>query len=245
MRPRVLVVRSGARPFAEDAAGAIELVERVSHTVQRVAPPPEAFLGPFDLAIVTSRSALAEGLAGEAGGALREALAASRVLAVGPATAEALRAAGFDPDAVAGGSAEALLEDLPPRLDGRRILLPCGEDADARLPEALAARGAAVSRCVVYRKVAAAEDTGLAREILTRPFAAFAATSPAAARWLWAGLAESARDRLRTTPAVALGPTTRRTLEGFGVARIAVAAEASFAEARRLLETLAAGAPGQ
>ncbi|HTY41263.1 MAG TPA: uroporphyrinogen-III synthase [Thermoanaerobaculia bacterium] len=246
MRPRALVVRSGAKAFsASGAAGPVEVVERVSHRIERVEPPEQALRGPFDVAIVTSRSAVAEGLAGDKGRPLRQALASARVVAVGPATAEALREAGIEPADVAAGSGAAVLERLAARLDGRRILLPCGEDADGRLPAALEARGASVSRCVLYRKIAAPPDPGLAAEVVARPFAAFAATSPAAVRWLWDGLGEAARARLRETPAVALGPSTRAALESRGVARVEVAGEPSFAEARRLLAALAAGAPGK
>ena len=88
-------------------------------------------------------------------------------------------------------------------------------------------------------------DPELEREILTRPFTAFCVTSPSAATWLFAGLPLEAVQRLRATPAVVLGPYTRRYLESHGVARILVTDEARFDAAARMLETLAGTAPAQ
>jgi uroporphyrinogen-III synthase len=246
MPPRALVVRSGARSVLESPAPpGIEILERVSHRIEPVEPAASELAAPADLAVFTSQVAVAQGLAGRGGEALRRCLAAARIVAVGPATAAALRSAGLAPEVAAGGSAEAVLATLPGRLEGVRVLLPCGEDASAALPQALRERGAAVTRCVVYRKVANPPDAALAAEILERPFAAFCATSPAAARWLFEGVGTRGLERLRATPAVALGPSTRAFLAESGVARIAVAEEASFPSALRLLETLATGAAGK
>jgi uroporphyrinogen-III synthase len=99
-------------------------------------------------------------------------------------------------------------------------------------------------RVVLYRKVPNPRDPGLEKEIVARPFAAFCTTSPSAATWLFEGLGEEAIRRLRGTPAVVLGRFTRRFLESHGVSRIEVTEEARFAEAVRLLETLAAGPEG-
>src|SRR5205823_3037703 len=145
---------------------------------------------------------------------------------VGRATAEALRAAGREPAIVAGGSAAALLKALPAAMAGTRVLWPCGEDADPALAAELARRGAHVERRFVYRKIPAPPDPALAREILARPFAAFAATSPSAVRWLWDAIGDAERARLRDTPAVALGAATRAALAERGISRIEIAAEA-------------------
>ena len=246
MALRALVVRSGARSVLENApAPRIEILERVSHRIEPVEVAASDFGAAADLAVFTSQVAVGHGLAGRTGEALRRCLAAARIVAVGPATAAALRSAGLAPEVVAGGSAQAVLAALPERLDGLRVLLPCGEDATAALPQALRERGAAVTRCVVYRKVANPRDAALAAEILERPFAAFCATSPAAARWLFEGAGARGVERLRETPAVALGPSTRAFLADRGVARIAVAEEAGFSSALRLLETLATGPAGK
>jgi len=246
MRPRALVVRSGARSVLEsEAPASIEILERVSHRIELLEADSSQLAAPADLAVFTSQIAVALGLAGRGGPALRRCLAAARIVAVGPATAAALRSAGLVPEVIAGGSVESALEVLPERLEGLRVILPCGEDASTALPQALQERGAAVTRWVVYRKVANPPDAALAVEILERPFAAFCATSPAAARWLFEGAGARGLERLRATPAVALGPSTRAFLAERGVARIEVAEEAAFSSALRLLETLATGPPGK
>ncbi len=243
MLPRVLVVRSGERSIlSSDAPPGIELVERVSHRIESVAPAEDPEALEADLVLFTSQIAVERGLSGPGGAALRRLLASARVAAVGPATAAALKAAGFPPQVVGGGSAEALLRELPAPLHGMRVLFPCGADASEVLPGGLRARGASVLRRVVYVKRANPPDPALAAEIEERPFAAFCATSPAAGRWLLETAGETGAARLRSIPAVALGPSTRQFLEAAGVARVEVPGEAGFGPALRLLEALATGA---
>jgi uroporphyrinogen-III synthase len=245
MLPRALVVRSGSRSILEGGAPprAVEIVERVSHAIEPVDAPSTAHAA--DLVIFTSRVAVAQGLAGRNREALRAAIAAARRVAVGSGTASALEDSGLAPQIVAEGSAEAVLASLPARLEGVRVLLPCGEDASLELPERLRARGAQVTRAVVYRKVAHPPDEALAGEILEGSFAAFCATSPAAAAWLFEGLGERALEVLRATPAAALGPSTRAFFADRGVSRVAVAPDARFSSVLRLLEALATTPAGQ
>lgn len=245
-RPRALVVRSGLNSFATAGQSEkIEIVEKVSHEIEPVEPPEGAFDGSFDLAVFTSQIAV-ERLAADPRRleALRRATAKGRVAAVGEATAEALGRHGIRVQLTARGSVESVLELLPLELDGWRSLLPCGEDASEELPEGLRQRGGHVARVVLYRKVARPRDEGLPAEILERPFAAFCATSPSAARWLFDGLPRPAAERLRRTPAVVLGRFTRRLLESHGVLRIEVTDEQRFAAAVKLLEELASAPAG-
>ena len=247
--PRVLVVRSGANPFARlDVCSGVELVERSSHTIVPVAVPASALSGPADLVIFTSQVAV-ERVLGDASlaAAVRSAAAGtgSRVVAVGDATAAALSRRGLPPQVVAGGSAEAILASLPRHLDGASALVPCGDDGAVEIDEALRSRGARVERVVVDLKVHQPADKYLSEEIERSPFAAFCATSPSAARWLFASVSGSAAQKLRATPAVVLGRFTRRYLESHGVEHIAVADEPRFDAAARLLERLATGAPEQ
>jgi uroporphyrinogen-III synthase len=245
-RPRVLVVRSGEKPFlAASPSPRVEVVERVTHDAESIDPEPRSLEGPFDLVLFTSRIAVAQVLEGPAKAALRALVEPARRGAVGEATAEALRAAGLAPEIVAGGSAGALLAALPMRLDGLRVLLPCGDDAAAALPEGLVGRGAIVSRCVVYRKVARPPDGALRAELLESEFAAFAATSPSAARWLLQSAGPAGAAALRAIPAVALGEATAAFLESRGVRRVTVAARPRFADALALLEALACPAAGK
>lgn len=245
-RPSVLVVRSGANPFASIQEGSgLEIVEVTSHTIETVAPPPDAFAEAADLAIFTSQVAVERvGSDPSLRGSFSAALRGGRVAAVGPATAEALRAHGIEPQFVAAGSSEALLDLLPGRLDGWRVLVPCGEDGAEDLPERLRLRGARAERIVVYRKIPRPPDPTLDRRVRDHPFAAFCVTSPSAATWLFASLGNESARIVRETPAVVLGRFTRRFLERQGVSRIEVAPEPRLAAAVRLLEELATARPG-
>ncbi len=246
MTARVLVVRSGenALPFSPETAE-VEIVEKISHQIVSLGAEAGVFDEPADLAVFTSQIAVRR-LTEDA--ALRAAFAAAtrggRIAAVGPATAEALARAGFPPAIVARGSAENVLEELPARLDGWRVLLPRGEDASEELPEGLLHRGARVLPVVLYRKVPRPFDRDVGREIVERPFAAFCATSPGAARWLLQGLSPAAAGTLRKTPAVVLGRFTARFLDAHGVERIEISPEATFSAASELLAALARGEPG-
>jgi|GEM_PF-1439201 uroporphyrinogen-III synthase len=241
--PRVLVVRSGANPFARlPTRTGLEIVERVSHSIGPLPVPSTVFDGHEDYVVFTSQVTV-ERLLGGADAALAQAvrrvIAGAKLVAVGPATEGALRRHGLFPDVVARGGAESVLERLPKRLDGIQVLHPCAEDASPDLAEGLHRRGATVTRVPVYRKVPTPPDPELAREIVENPFRAFCVTSPSAATWLFHKLPADAARRLRETPAVVLGPYTRRYLESHGVEHIAVTDEARFDAAARLLEALA------
>ena len=243
-RPRVLVVRSGANPFVSvGPSGSVEVVEIVSHEILPVTPPPDALRDPANLAVFTSQVAV-ERLREDAelASRFRGAAASATIAAVGPVTAEALGEIGLAPALVAEGSGEALLDRLPARLDRWRILHLCGEDAAPDLADGLHRRGAHVESVVIYRKAARPRDAGLARDIVERPFAAFCATSPSAAAWLFEGLPADAAARLRATPAVVLGRFTRRMLEAHGVERVEATSEPRFPAALARLEELAAPA---
>ncbi len=244
--PRVLVVRSGSGPFAAAAvSGRVEIVERVSHAIEPVEVAEREVPARVDFAVFSSRVAVNRVL-GVPGSPLFRCIAgAGQVFAVGRATEAALRVRGVVGAVAGGGSAEALLAALPERLDGRTVLFPCGADALPQLFEGLRARGARVIPIVVYRKVPNPADPSLEREILERPFAAFCATAPSAAQWLFDGVGPAGQERLRATPAVVLGAATLRWLAARGVARIEVAAEARFPAAAHLLEALATGGAGQ
>ncbi len=237
-RPLVLVVRSGARPFGPIEG--VEVAEYVSHTVEPIAPVASEWSAAWDTVIVTSQTAV-EQITRDATNAdvLRRGLETGTLVAVGEATADALRQHGLPPDHVAAGSARSMLEGLASTLSGSRVLWPCGEDASVDLAEPLRERGAHVRRLVLYRKRPAAANPALSAEIVERPPAAFCATSPAAAEWLFGGLSEEATERLRKTPAVALGPSTLEKLAALGVERVEISREARFGSAGELLARLA------
>jgi uroporphyrinogen III methyltransferase / synthase len=240
---RVLVVRSGARPFPP--VPGVEVVEYVSHEIEPVAPAPAEWSAGWDTVIVTSQIAV-ERIARDASHAdpLRRALEHGTLVAVGEATAQALRRYGLTPDVIAAGSARSMLESLSTSLAGQHVLWPCGEDASLDLARLLEERGARVTRLVLYRKRTVPPDPGLSSEILERRPVAFCATSPAAADWIFAGLSCDAAERLRAIPAVALGPSTLERLADLGVERVEVAEEARFASAGKLLARLASEGSG-
>ena len=242
--PRALAVRSGANPFISLAQSTrIEILEKASHSIERLEPDDTALEVAAEFAVFTSQVAVETLFANPRRAALfRAATAGGKIVAVGAATESALAGKGVAADIVAEGSGESVLERLPGSLSGRRFLLPCGEDAAPELPERLGSRGAHVARLVLYRKVPKPRDRGLEREIVEKPFAAFCTTSPSAARWLFEGLGEAAMRRLQATPAVVLGRFTRRFLESHGVSRIEVTGQARFSEAVALLEALATAA---
>ena len=76
----------------------------------------------------------------------------ARVAAVGPVTAEAVRALGVEPSFVAQRASEDIAAGLG-QLDGARVLLPQADIADPRLADELRERGATVDAVVAYRTV--------------------------------------------------------------------------------------------
>ena len=245
-RYRVLVVRSGAItsafPRPRDASQ-FELVETTSHSVQSLAPDLDVLQEPADYAVFTSQ--ISAGMLfdnADLAAQFRRAIGSGKIAAIGEATAATLRERGISPDIVAAGSGESMLDRLPARLDGLRILLPRGEDATEDLPEGLAHRGARLAPLVLYRKIPVPRPNGFDRGIVERPYAAFATTSPSAAVWLFSGASAGALAKLRETPAVVLGRFTGRYLESHGVARVEIAREPSFSSVLERLEELAAAA---
>jgi uroporphyrinogen-III synthase len=86
-------------------------------------------------------------------------------------------------------------------------------------------------------------DPSLDDAIASRPPAAFFATSPDAARWLFEGMSRESAARLRSTPAIALGPPTASALSENGVERVEIARPATFESAARLAVRLAGDPP--
>jgi uroporphyrinogen-III synthase len=161
-RPRVLITRAPhqASALADELRGlgaepvflpTIELAEPTSF-----GPLNEAVAGlsGFDWLIFTSANAV-EVFVGR-GGRIGD---GQRVAAIGPATAEALEAAGFRVDLMpAVAIAESLVEALQPFLnqeDGRpaRFLIVRAEEGREMLPEALREAGAEVTVVAAYRVV--------------------------------------------------------------------------------------------
>ena len=239
MTRRFLVVRSGERPFPRSLVPGLDVVERVSHTVETLHPDAELVTGRFDMVVVTSRASADRLLARPD----LLSLLSGGAFAVGPATAERLRAELPIEVEEGGGSARSLLARLPPNLSGRRALLPRGDDASDELPRELAARGAEVVPLTLYRKIPRPYDPDLDSILVGDDVAAFFATSPAAVAWLFSGASSEARNRLRRIPAIALGDATAEALSSRDVARVEIAEPATFESVAAAAVSLAASAP--
>ena len=127
-------------------------------------PRPALALGRYDWLAITSATTVSS-LAGrvaarrmvpgspDPGEALAAVIGATRVAAVGPATAAPLRRSGIDVALIpATHSAAGLVEAAPP--GPGRVLVPHSDLADATLADGLRARGFEVDEVVAYRTVA-------------------------------------------------------------------------------------------
>jgi uroporphyrinogen III methyltransferase/synthase len=170
----VVVTRSGAR--AGGLVGALEQVGAaiVELPLTRQVDPADggaalrtaaATVRDFAWVVLTSVNAVDRFMA-ELPDA--RALAGVLVAAVGPATADALRMAGVEPDLVPGEhSARGLIEEFPDAVttDNRRVLFPCADLAPDTITEELARKGWDAARVEAYRTVpvSAPEPAVLAR----------------------------------------------------------------------------------
>jgi len=76
----------------------------------------------------------------------------TRIAAVGPVTADAVRTLGVEPAFVGDGASEDIAGGLGP-LEGTRVLLPQADIAGPRLADELRERGATVDAVVAYRTI--------------------------------------------------------------------------------------------
>jgi uroporphyrinogen-III synthase len=112
-----------------------------------------ADIGAYAWVVLTSVTALERLVA--ALGDEHSALGSALVAAVGPATADAVRAAGVEPDLVPSvHSAAGLVDAFPPAEGvGRRVLFPAADLAPPTVAEGLRAKGWDVERVEAYRTV--------------------------------------------------------------------------------------------
>lgn len=179
-------------------------------------------LDTFDWVVLTSAAGVA---------ALPATPRGPRWAAVGPATANALRARGVEVDAVPGEANGAELAAALPDAGGARVLLVRASLADHDLPDALRARGAAVEELTAYETVEGPEES---REPLRRAMSDAGVTavvfaSGSAARG-YVKLGGSLR-----VPAVTIGPRTSQVAREQG---FLVAAEAARPDVTQLAEAV-------
>lgn len=165
-----------------------------------------------------------------------------RVAAVGSATADAVRRAGWEVDLLPETfTGEGLLEALRRRVErpsGTTVLLPVAEAARDVLPRGLAALGMRVTRVVAYRTRAVAPSTlrGVLEEIGGGRVDLVTFTSPSTAGAFLEALGPEA---LRV-PAAVIGPVTAGAAEEMGYRIVGVAGEHTVeglvAEVERVLD---------
>jgi uroporphyrinogen-III synthase len=166
--------------------------------------------------VVTSASAVGPVVAGLARAGLDP--AALRWAAVGPTSADRLRAFGIADVFVPGlADATALGTELPVE-PGTELLLPRSDLADAALPEALRARRARVREVIAYRTVEApaASRPQLAAVLDDGPVDVILATSASTARGFVALADEPRRHRVLATPVIAAGTRAAEGARGAG-----------------------------
>ena len=170
---------------------------------------------PYDLICVTSPNAV-EGLFKRLCGGGRDArsLAAARIAAIGPGTAEALAAHGIAADIVPERSvAEGLVEALA-HVQVSRALIPRAREARDVLPDALRARGADVDVLDVYETLPEPISERTLHEALAADYVTF--TSSSTVRNLLAA-AGSSPAFTAATRIVSIGPVTSETLREHGI----------------------------
>ena len=151
------------------------------------------------------------------------ALAASRIAAVGPATAKALEQKGLVPDLIPDAfRAEELARAMSGELSGRHVLLVRAEQGREVFREAAAAEGAIVDLAIAYRTVPATRPPALPsllREGKAPDLIVFA--SPSAVKAFSAMLTEDEQTALVDAAAACIGPVTAEAAREAGF-RIAV-----------------------
>ena len=248
---RVLIPRPTDRSGA--LFGALQAVGARAVSVELISVAPPADPGELDMALVD----LAAGgyswvgfTSANAVDAVRERSAAlgllpavpadTRVAAVGPATAAALRSAGLPVDLVpaAGGSATALAAAWPTARAGQAVLLPRSDIAAPDLPEALTVKGYRVDTVTAYRTTAAPVPDWLAADLTGGLIDAVLFTSPSTVRAL---------DGIEIDPATVLGAIGRPTATAMAQSGRTVDFTAGRPTAKALVDGLlhAAGIPSR
>lgn len=152
--------------------------------------------------------------------------AGTRVAAVGPATADALRAAGLRVDHVPADYLTVAIASGLGDLDGRRVVLARADAATPELRVALLARGALVEEVVAYRTLEGpASSRDPLRAALQADLDGATFTSSSTVRGLLRLASAVDRSRARSLPAFCIGPVTAATARRAGFHVAAVAAE--------------------
>lgn len=232
MTPTVLVTRPAAR-----SQGLVELLRQrgvESLEVPTVALDPSsaavdldrmlATLDGSEWLILTSVNG-AEALVARIAVAGLPIPAGTRVAAVGPATADALRAAGVRVDHVPSRYLTVEIASGLGDVHGRRVVLARADAATAGLRHALLDRGALVDEVIAYRTLEGPPTSRDAlRVALHADIDGITFTSSSTVRGLLRLASAVDRGRARALPSFCIGPITAETARrsGFNVAAVAV-----------------------
>lgn len=148
---RIVVTRPEAKPLADELerlGAEVSLVPLIEIRPPEDRRPLDAAvenLAAYDWVVFTSVNGVAA-----VGPRLGGLGASGRVAAVGPVTADSIRALGVEPSFVASRASDDIADGLGP-LEGARVLLPQADIADPRLGEELRGMGAEIDVVVAYR----------------------------------------------------------------------------------------------
>ena len=184
----------------------------------------------FDWVFFTSRNALraVQQRCAGLGLSLDRAVAGVKIGCVGPATADAVQAAGLTVSYRSEiHSGQGLAEALAATVKGKRVFLPRSDRANPELAEVLTLHGALVKSVIAYKTVAPRLDSQQTLEKLFRGGTdAILFFSPSAAHSLRDILGpERFRELGQGVTLVAIGPVTEQALIKEGVGRILVSAD--------------------
>jgi uroporphyrinogen III methyltransferase / synthase len=208
-----VVAVTRARAQASELAGRLRALgaEVVETPALRIEPLAVELPEPPDLLCFTSPNGVRlyfEALTGDA-----RSLSGTRIAAIGPGTATALREHGIEADVLPERFvAEGLLEALDGEpLDGRRVLVARAAEARDTLPDGLRERGAQVEVLALYRTVAEPLSEAQAEALARATYVTF--TSSSTVRFLLAnGVAPPDGAQLAS-----IGPVTSATLREHGL----------------------------
>jgi uroporphyrinogen III methyltransferase/synthase len=243
---RILVTRAHAQASALatrlSAAGA-DVVELPATRIEPLDPAPLgaalARLASYDWIVFTSQNAVELFWAGlRRAGRDARALAAARVAAIGPATADALLNHGVAADVTpARFVAEALLDALAARSDvaGTCVLYATAEGARDVLPKGLVALGTRVDVLPLYRSVPQHSSAEPLRAALSDGELSLATVTSASAVEALVEATRGNLERMRRAPVASIGPVTSAAARAAG---FDVVVEANQATIPSLVEAI-------
>jgi len=201
-----------------------------------------ARLGQCDWIVFTSTNAVAFfcDRLDESGGDVRS-LSGTRLAAIGPATGEALRQRGAEPDLVPAEHTQEGLIDAFAEVDvrGAEVLVPASAIGRTLLDERLVERGAAVTRATAYQNRCPSSDSvDIPSGLLDDRLDLLVFASPSSVHHFLELLGqERGMARLRGAELAAIGPTTARALTELD---LAVAVQPSESTVPALVEAVCA-----